>query len=82
MIGLDRKKQELIEEDQLRRTNQDAAEKAEKERKEREERERQERAAEQAKKDAERIKKEHATVQANQMETLFSAAAHQLLQQL
>lgn len=69
------KKQELIEEDQLRRTNQDAAEKAEKERKEREERERQERAAEQAKKDAERIKKEHATVQANQMETLFSAAA-------
>lgn len=69
------KKQELIEEDQLRRTNQDAAEKAEKERKEREERERQERAAEQAKKDAERIKKEHATVQVNQMETLFSAAA-------
>lgn len=69
------KKQELIEEDQLRRTNQAAAEKAEKERKEREERERQERATEQAKKDAERIKKEHATVQANQMETLFSAAA-------
>lgn len=69
------KKQELIEEDQLRRTNQAAAEKAEKERKEREERERQERAAEQAKKDAERIKKEHATVQANQMETLFSTAA-------
>lgn len=69
------KKQELIEEDQLRITNQAAAEKAEKERKEREERERQERAAEQAKKDAERIKKEHATVQANQMETLFSAAA-------
>lgn len=69
------KKQELIEEDQLRRTNQAAAEKAEKERKEREEKERQERAAEQAKKDAERIKKEHATVQVNQMETLFSAAA-------
>lgn len=69
------KKQELIEEDQLRRTNQEAAEKAEKERKEREERERQERAVEQAKREAERMEKERSAAQASQMNSLFSAAA-------
>lgn len=72
---LSSKKQELMEEDQLRRTNQAAAEKAERERMEREERERQERAAEQAKREAERKEQERAAAQANQMNTLFSTAA-------
>jgi len=69
------KRQELLEEDQLRRTNLAAAEKAEKERREREERERQERAAEQAKKEAERREQERAASQASHMNTLFTAAA-------
>lgn len=68
------KKQELYDEEYLRKTNLEAAERAEKERKEREEKERQERAAEQVKKEVERKEKERASEQANQMNSLFAGA--------
>lgn len=72
---LSSKRKELYDEEYLRKTNLEAAEKAEKERKEREEKERQERAAEQAKKEAERAEKERVFAQTSHMNTLFTEAA-------
>lgn len=71
---LSSKQKELYEEDQLRRTNEEAAKKAEQERIARENAERKVREEELARKEAERITKEKTQEQAGQMQALFAAS--------
>lgn len=68
------KQKELYEENQLRRTNEEEANRAEKERVERELAERKAREGEQARKEAERSAKEKANEQSGQMQALFAAS--------
>lgn len=69
------KKQELIEEEELRKKDAEAAAKAEAERKQREEEERKQRELEIQQKEQEQQKKAESSVQSAQMNSLFATAA-------
>ena len=72
---LSSKKQELIEEEELRKKDAEAAAKAETERKQREEEERKQRALEIQQKEHEQQQKAESSIQSAQMNSLFATAA-------